>query len=383
MVFEIVTLINALCQVSAGIFTLLLAMRLGKDKIDSLKRPFYLLSGVLLMLSVLNIAWSLGLIGISSLDNSIVLPLINILIMGIWFYICLVVSGHVHIYYLLPLFVMSINTMLIFSNLVFVCDLIAGLVLVGAFFHLEFTNHATFKRISYFGMAYGGALIIVSLVNYLSGMQYVKSFWFIPYAFLSYIAFSLFRAKDLYITPFENVPRQVPLALEVVKLGLFVVGLSIFIMLGTLGVHELGHSLVAKTFGCSTETVFDIGFAKTHVVCDSTTGSTLIALGGFALTMLISLVIYMVGNDFAKRMSFMMFAFSFIISSDDFIVLKLPYSLMIIALFVTAILVAYGLVRIVQEYELEYDAGKPFSSLLNYERESYLNQNHGKDNHGS
>jgi hypothetical protein len=374
MAFEPVIIVNGISQLAASTVSLLLALKLRKEKGCLLQKPFYLLSIALFVIALLNTLWFFGIIDISAVDNLLVGPFFHLTLLAVWFYIGLFISGHHHTYYLIPLFIMSVNVLLIMNNLAFFCDIITGLVLIGVFFYVGFIDHHFIKKISYLGMAYGLSIPAMSAISHFTGTQYLHSFWFIPNAILLYILFIKMRQGHFCMMPYKPAKHHIPVVVEVFKFGFFVIALSVFLMLGTLGVHELGHSITAQVFGCSHQTSFGIGHAVTHVVCESSAGSILIILGGFILTLVVSLLMYFMGNDFAKRMSFLMLAFSILISVDDFTVLRIPYSVIIAGVFTAALLIGYGIMLIVKNYELEYERYE--ASLCTSAacgKESYLN----------
>ena len=354
MVFEPVVIVNGLSQLSAAAVSLFLALKLRKEKECLLQKPFYLLSAAFFAISLLNMLWFFGLVNVSEWDNLFIGPIFNLAFLAVWFYTGLLISGNRHIYYFIPLFIMSINALLLFKNLAVVCDVITGLVLIGIFFHLGFANHHFIKKMSYVGMGYGFLIPAVAVFSHIKEIPYLNSFWFIPTAAVFYLLFLMWKQGHVCISMHEPEKHHIPVIVEVFRLGSFVVGLSILLMLGTLGVHELGHSITAHIFGCSHETSFGIGRAVTHVVCDSALGSTLIILAGFILTVKISFLMYFMGNNFAKRISYLLLGFSIITAFDDFSVLGVPYSAIIVLVFASAMLVGYGLVLVVNNYELEY-----------------------------
>jgi len=149
--------------------------------------------------------------------------------------------------------------------------------------------------------------------------------------------------------------KPLPIILEIFKFSLFIIGFVILLMLGTLGVHELGHSIAAKAFGCTHETTFGIGRAMTHVVCDNPVNSTLITLSGLFLTLVISIIMYFTGNDFTRRAAFLLFAFSILTAFDDFGALGMPYYFAVLSVFVAAFLTGYGIMLIVRDYHKDYE----------------------------
>jgi hypothetical protein len=354
MSFEPVVFVNGVSQAAVAVISLLLALKLRKGKNCILQKPFYLLAMALTVMALLNITWARGLIHISALDNLLVLPFFHLAILAVWFYIGLFISGHEHIYYLIPLFIMSINGFLLVSNLAVLSDVITGLVLLGIFFYIGFIDHHFIKKVSYTGMVYGATIVGAALLAQFTGIQHIESFWFVPNAVLFYMLFIMLMEGHVCASALKPAKHHLPITMEIFKLGFFVIGLSIFLMLGTLGVHELGHSLGAKVMSCAYTTSFGVGHAVTHVACESGSGLLFITLSGLIMTLLISLLMYFMGHDFAKRLALMILGFSLLISVDDFTSIGLPKSIFVALVFVSAILLGYGLMLIVKNYEKEY-----------------------------
>jgi hypothetical protein len=153
--------------------------------------------------------------------------------------------------------------------------------------------------------------------------------------------------------------KPLPVLLEILKFGIFIMGFVVFLLLGILAVHELGHSLAARVFGCSHETTFGIGKAVTHVQCDNAANVTMITLGGLFLSIAISVVMFFAGNDFIRRVSFLLFAFSILVSFDDFGALGMPYYFAVLTVFIASFIIGYGILLIVREYHSEYVAEIP------------------------
>ncbi len=354
--FEPVIFINGLSQAAAGVVSLLLALKLKQEKRCMLEKPFYLLAISFFVMSLLNILWATGMIQISNMDSMFVLPFFHLAILAVWFYVGIVMSGHDNVLWLIPIFIMSINGLLLFKSLAMISDIITGLMLVGVFFYIGFVNRKMIKHISLAGMVYGFSIIGAALLAHIGGTRHIDSFWFIPSAIMFYLVFCMLNEENICNVKSSTHKHHIPIIVESIKLGLFVIGLSVFLMLGTLGVHELGHSLAANAMGCSHETSFGIGFAKTHIVCESDAGTTLITLAGLIMTLIVAALLYFMGNDFARRIALLIIAFSFITAVEDFGALGLPQSLFVIVIFISAVLICYGLVLVVRNYEKEYEA---------------------------
>lgn len=350
-----ILLLNTISQLAVAFTSGMVAYKLGRQKQCLMKRPFIVLCALFFVMGLLNILWATGSISVSSWDNSFVLPLFNLAVLGVWFYLALRISGHHNLNYLTAVFVMAVNAFLVFRNNALISDLLISLTLLALFFHIGLINHFFVRKLSYFGMAYASLHALVSLLAHLAVADYVGGLWFIPNAALIVLVFMMFREGHFCNMPQEPAHEHIPVIIEIFKFGLFVVGLSMFLILGVLGVHELGHSLAAEAFGCSHDTFFGLGYALTHVECGSGSGSVLISLAGFILTVMISALMFLVGNDFARRISYLLLAFSFITATDDFAMLGVPHSGIIVIVFFSALLIAYGIMLIVKEYEVEYE----------------------------
>lgn len=355
MTFKPIVMLNGLSQLAAAAFSLRLALKLKEEKDYLMQRPTYILSAAFLMIAVLNLLWFFGIIQVSQWDNILINPLFNLIFLGVWFYIGMLVSGHDHAYYLIPIFIMSANAFLVFTKLAFVSDIITGLILISVFFYLGFVDQHLIKRMSYVGMIYGLLLSSTAAVSYAVGISHISAFWFLPNIAVLYLLYLMWKNGHIRSNVHEPEKHHIPIIVEVFKLGLFVVALGIFLMLGTLGVHELGHSLMAKTFGCTHNTEFGAGYAVTHVVCNSEAGTTFIKMGGFLLTLIIAILMYIVGTEFAKRISYLVLGFAIVMSVDDLLSLGFPYSAIIALVIVSAIVIVYGLMRVVSSYEVEYE----------------------------
>ena len=135
MSFETLLLVNGISRFVVAIASLFVGFLLSREKESRIPTPLYILSAVLFVSALLDLFWYFGLIGFSEADLAFVSPGFNIAMMAVWFYIGILISEHRNIYYFIPLFIMSINALLLFSDLAVVCDIISGLVLIGVFLH--------------------------------------------------------------------------------------------------------------------------------------------------------------------------------------------------------------------------------------------------------
>jgi hypothetical protein len=355
---DLILAANGLTGIASAVACFMLAAKFRKEQQCVLQKPVFIISCTMFITGLLFLAGAFGALSFSSVDSGFVFPVLNLVILAAWFYFGIFVSGHSHIFYLLPVLIMSANVLLIINRLALFSEVLTGLVIVGVFFHVGLVDHRLKKHISYTGMAYGIALLAASIAAYLLKSDYLSAFWFVPnIASLALVAVMLKTSHPCYLY-LKPEPHHLPVVVEVFRFGFFVISLSAFLMLGILGVHELGHSLAAASLGCEHSTMFGIGKAVTRVSCPGDSGSTLLTLAGLIMTLIVSALMYLFGNDFSRRISCLLAAFSFVISLDDLTVLGLPQSGFIALVFASALLACYGILLIVQNYEVEYVAGE-------------------------
>jgi len=348
-------ILNGLSGLAVAAMSLMLALKLKKEKGCVIRGQFYFLTFTFLLLSLLNILWFFSRVDISEWDRMFIAPLFNLVFVAVWFYTGLAVSGHRRIYYIVPLFMMSINVALILNGLSIFSDILSGFMIAGIFFYIGVLHKHVARSVGWTGIAYGLLVSSASISAYFLGTGYMHLFMVVPNIALFSLLLMIFRRGHTCALSGGCERSHTPMIVEVMKFGFFIVVFTIFLMLGTLGTHELGHSLAAKTFGCTHETVFGIGRAVTHVSCDDGDGRTVITLGGLILTVFVSLSLFLAGNDFARKMSLLLLALSVLVSIDDFSALGLPDSMIVSAVFVSMFLISYGLFLIVNQYGLEYD----------------------------
>lgn len=351
---ESMLLLNAVSDLGVATLSFIIWHKLSKDSHKQLSRAFGVLGIIFLLLCCLNAFWSSGFIEQTEWDTLFVLPILNLAMLSVWFYVCLSVSKHNNIHYLIAFIIMGSNALLLSKNQALVSDALVAFTLLSLFFHVGIVSKSFARRISLVGIAYSVIFIAAALVSSLPGYGYVAAPWFIPNVILVLLLYNIYRRSDELHMHEQVRMKKDNFILEIVRLGLYVCGLSILLMLGILGVHELGHSLSAEFFGCSHETTYDFGNAKTHVQCEDSSASTILLLSGLVLTLLLSALMYIVGNDFARRVSSLMFAFSLIAASEDLSSLGVPDSSFIILILISSFLVIYGIVLIVRGYEQEY-----------------------------
>ncbi len=343
--------INGLSQFCAALIALLLALKIH-DKEKQLRNPFYILAGIFTGIAVLNFLWSFNLIPMSLWDHLIVGPVFNIAFLGVWSFVSLRLSGHRHLYFLIPAFMVG-GVILISVGLAPLSDVLAGAALVCSFFFAGFINNHLLRWFSFTGIIYGLVLLMTGIATHLTKTAYLNSLWFIPTVAAGILLYSIYKKGHL-LRFHDCGHKDLPAIFEVLKFGMFINALFLFLAIGTLGVHEFGHSIAASLFSCAHSTSFGSGFAVTSISCPGNEGVIFIALAGFLLTAIFSALIYVTGSEYARKIGIVTGALSLFISIDDFKSIGMPESGMFLVVFISSALIVFGIASIIRSYEKEY-----------------------------
>jgi len=139
--------------------------------------------------------------------------------------------------------------------------------------------------------------------------------------FLNFLlAYTSHLRKHPQIQLVNNLHIDSPL-IGFLKHFIFIIVITNFILVGTIGVHELGHLTTAKFANCSdAKIVYEIGgFPHTEVNCEDTTSLFKWTLGGIFAPLIISLLLLFVGGKFIRELALQVIGFNLIISYLDLI----------------------------------------------------------------
>jgi len=104
------------------------------------------------------------------------------------------------------------------------------------------------------------------------------------------------------------------------KYFVFILVLNSFVLMGVLMGHEFGHIIASNHYGCESRSIFyEQGNAPyTEVLCIDDSSRLQSTAAGFALPLVLVLVLFIVGGKFMREISLVAIGFDLLISYNDF-----------------------------------------------------------------
>ena len=120
----------------------------------------------------------------------------------------------------------------------------------------------------------------------------------------------------------ENYKENSPI-FQFLKHIVFIIILTNFVFIGTIGIHESGHALSSKFSNCeNVRVMFSMGDTP-HTIseCPNEKSESLLLLGGPIFPLIIAILLFFSGGKFIKEIAIQIFSFNLIISYKDLITL--------------------------------------------------------------
>jgi len=144
---------------------------------------------------------------------------------------------------------------------------------------------------------------------------------------------------------------------------LYLILLLIIIIFATIAVHEVGHVLLAKYFGCSggKAVILDlnIGFPYAEFTCPTRIGETAAVFGGLIFTTVLAMLLSLVKED-ERNLSLFVLGFGFVGAAEDIIYLSNNPYLMYLFIVIGTLITVLG----IHKFSVEYLAHREHEALL-------------------
>lgn len=98
-----------------------------------------------------------------------------------------------------------------------------------------------------------------------------------------------------------------------VKSWFVIIGLSFFIIIGSMAVHEIGHAIVGVAAGCSVESIVLYGQGSnptTSIKCNDDFNNVIVSLAGMAFNVLFGIVFLFSDKRILNNAAYMFFGFA-------------------------------------------------------------------------
>jgi len=184
-----------------------------------------------------------------------------------------------------------------------------------------------------------------------------KVIWFIP----DIIFFMVFL---LFVLDIENwgsrqkkeqktKRRKIIYPFLFMKFIIFMSFLTIFALLSTITLHEMGHALAGQYYGCERNraVIYDISeLPYTEMVCKEYYNDTIITIAGIFLPIIIGIIFLLTGSRFTANFSYLIFGFSLIIPTIDLESLNVSQSGIFLVILLGFVILLYGIVKLSASY---------------------------------
>ena len=308
-----------------------------------------------LVYSFLNIVWGVGIITPIESDFILIGGLFNIITALFFVIIVYNLTSDKNLLYVLFLFLltafaMPLNTYLFFSAVSFVSYAIIAI----ASFDLFLPSSKLLRKAGSFSLFYS----LISIFLLITASRNIsKAWWFIP----NIILFTMFLFLVLDIENWgqkqkkesKQRKRKILYPLLFIKFVIFISFVTIFALLSTIVLHEMGHALAGQYYGCerSRAVIYDISdLPHTEMICRGYYNDTIITLTGIFLPIIIGLIFLLTGSGFTTNLSCLIFGFSLIIPSLDLESLNVSQSSIFIVILSGFVILIYGIVRLSASY---------------------------------
>ncbi len=243
-----------------------------------------------------------------------------------------------------------------FSLLILICSFFILLILFTLIISIS-----NFEKIGKLGIVYSSFGLILHILFLFNKDFYFLGGLFSNILFFIFLIFSIFHIeKNIYYFFHHKLirKRKENYIMSFLKYFIFIVVIVNFVFIGTVTVHEAGHFITSKAYGCQfVKIVYEQDFPHTETLCnESFNAFTKVILGGILLPILISILLYFTGGTFIKEISLLIFGFNLILSYQDIIDLGFSknISLFFFVLGIISSLVSIGLLAKSKTNEEEF-----------------------------
>jgi hypothetical protein len=306
-----------------------------------------------LILAFLSFVWAFGLLKPTSEDliliESFFIALQAILIL----FIIYKLTNNKHLLYFLGLFLTSVFFVSygIGSFFLFI-TFISHLLMLIIFANLLFFLNHYLRKAGLIGLCYSIVSILFLAFAFL-GLEGFRTLKFIPNILMFFVFWFLYLdVKKCGMIGKKKTKRRIKSLMIFTlffKYLIFIFTISMFIMLSTVAIHEMGHAIVSQYYGCTYAKAVVYDTAKspyTEMRCDSYYNDVILTLGGIGATLVVVFLFLLTGGEFINRMTMLMLGFSLLVAYGDLIELGISINVVAIVIFTSMIIITLSIMRI-------------------------------------
>jgi hypothetical protein len=370
MAFSIIYLLNGASHLAVALIAFYIYFSFWKKKektgmignLIGANGIFYLAFGFL------NFLWIFEFLEPSREDFILMVTALTVISAVLLLYVVYKITNNKNLLYLLILFITSVFAINFSLNAFFLSTMVISyLLIIIVFLDLFFFSNYYLKRAGFLGLFYT-IISILLLVLIFFGLEPARLFWFIPNTLIFFVLLFIYLdVKQLGIIKIERYKYKkkrftfLSFTEIFVKFIVFIISISIFILISSVAIHELGHALIAQYYGCehSKAVIYDIiKPPHTEIRCNEYYNNVILTLGGIMFTFVIAFIFLLTGGVFTTTLSYLIFGFALLISYGDLSDLGISKNIIVTIMFLSLVIIIFAIIRISVYYLKQQDIFK-------------------------
>ncbi|MFH1642062.1 MAG: hypothetical protein ABIC04_04130 [Nanoarchaeota archaeon] len=316
------------------------------------------LNGILyLVYAFLTILWSMDVIEPVMSDFIFIDGIFNVFKAVLFLMIVYYMIHNKNLLYFLFLFLLTVLAIFSSLNTFFLIVSFASYAIIAIVsFDLFLLSNRYLKKTATYAITYS-VICVCFLLSVFIWRDPSSVPWFIPNA-LMFIVFLLFFYDVRYCRIGKNAEtepkiKKIMFPFLFFKFVVFITSMTLFLLLSTISIHEMGHTLSAQYYGCekSKAVIYDIAdSAHTEMVCSLYYNDLIVTLAGVLLPLIVGLIFLLTGGSFTSNISYLIIGFSLILPSKDLETLHFSNSMIFLVIISGIVIVMLGVIRFTTYY---------------------------------
>lgn len=311
-------LIGGIIWISIFSFSIWKYFKFKEESMKKLSLNFVIIGLFYLILSLSSFIWFFKIMGYLDKDFLIVYSLVIFLQNLFFFRLIYKISSNKKLFYFLGFYLLSLPLLFFLYHFQSYFFLIFSF-LFSLLIFISFTfREDIYKKVGYIGIFYSTVSLIFSLFL-LVDFGDLMIFSLLSSIGIFYLLY--FFIEDLGKYPLNKKigpSSEKPYFFSLISNLIFIITLTNFIFIGTIGIHEFGHYGLSKIYDCDyRKIVYDGDLFHTEVLCEDEYAVLPVALGGIFLPFVLGIFLIFVGGHFLREVALLIFGFNFLSISRD------------------------------------------------------------------
>lgn len=352
---EILFTVNFLIILFISIFIGIKALKLNKNKfLGKNINYFFIIIFSYVILGLFFLLWSFNILDYSKLDFLILYSIVIIIHVLIFFKLSYALNKNKKVNYFILTYLFCL--LILFYNFFYFLNffLITSFLLILIIsLNLSF-NIDGFKRAGIFLVYYSIFSLFLQFLSlfFIIDISYFIAISFILLFFSTYFFLNSFKKTVLNDKKVSNSKKSYFMIFF--KSFIFIIAISNFIFIGTIGIHEIGHFTLSKFYSCeNTKIIYSGDSPYTEALCKSPTVHKTLLFGGF-LPFLVGFFFFIFGGRLLKHIGILVIGFNLVLLYEDFIELGLSSNIVILFTLAGVCFIIFGVMILARSCMQEY-----------------------------